>query len=266
MDNGSPIDVEKHFEATNRIAFYGLTRAYIESTEDSGDVTVVASAILGEKKLIRSDKVSIDTQVLALRGTAPKLNSQAYYTLDGSEPTVQSTKFTAPFAVTLGTTVRSLITIDGKPTQFLSERFDLDEGFVWNEDSVQGKIIGDQAEKANYEGVKVASDGEGFNGTGYLVFGKKNKGYVEWYQENDGIKGIFTIKIRYSANSTLRSTYKVLLTVNGKKQEIEIPATAKFKKDWGVLKAKVTFGSGANTVRLTSLEDDGLLIDEIQVD
>ena len=132
LDNGSPVDVERHFEAADRIAFYGLTRAYVESTGEAGSITLLASCILGEKKQVTSNRVSIDAQLLSLRGKRPRSELDIFYTLDSSIPTLASTRYAGGFSVTLGTTVKALVVLDGKPVQYLQERFAVDEGFVWN--------------------------------------------------------------------------------------------------------------------------------------
>ena len=45
-----------------------------------------------------------------------------YYTLDGSDPTVNSTKYTAPFKLTKNATIRAIATMDGRLTSLVSER------------------------------------------------------------------------------------------------------------------------------------------------
>ncbi|BAX79082.1 glycoside hydrolase family 2 TIM barrel-domain containing protein [Labilibaculum antarcticum] len=265
LDNGSPIDVEKHFEATNRIAFFGLTRAYIESTDETGDVAVLASCILGEKKQISSNKVNIDAELISLRGELPSADIQIYYTLDGSVPSTKSNLYEKSFDVELGTSVKALVLMNGKEIQQMEERFANDEGFVWNAAVVAANPGGDQAEDASFDGANIESNGSDFKGKGYIDFGRNSGGYVEWYQENDGSPGEFTLQIRYSANDKIRPEYKALLTINGKKQEVVLPALTNYRKDWAVFELKAKLGSGANTIRITALEDDGLSIDELLV-
>ncbi|GAF02138.1 glycoside hydrolase family 2 TIM barrel-domain containing protein [Saccharicrinis fermentans] len=266
LDNGSPIDVEKHFEASDRIAFYGLTRAYIESVAKNGDISLLATCILGEKKQVISKQVSIDTQMLTLRGKATKVDVKVYYTIDGSEPNFHSKLYQSPFEVELGTTVKALVVLNGKALYIMEERFAKDEGFVW--DAVQQAVNpgGDQAEDATFNIAYKSTQGMGFKGTGYLDFGRNSGGYVEWYQENDGSAGAFTLKIRYSANKKIRPVYRVKLTVNGKSKEIRMPATDKFRTQWDTFETFAYFGVGANTIRLEALEDDGLGIDELRVE
>ncbi|WP_068471541.1 glycoside hydrolase family 2 TIM barrel-domain containing protein [Saccharicrinis aurantiacus] len=265
LDNGSPIDVEKHFEATNRIAFFGLTRAYIESVGD-GDVALFAASILGEKKQVSSNMVSIDTQLINLRGKKPSTYVEIFYTTDGSTPSKKSQAYTSPFEVALGTTVKALIIVNGEALEILEERFAMDEGFVWDSVASAQNPGGDQAEDATYYMATLDTAGKGYNGKGYLYFTRNKGSWVEWYQENDGSHGEFKLKIRYSASDKIRDTYKVELKVNEQVQTIELPATKIYKKAWEVYQVNVQMQSGANTIRLKALEDDGLCIDELVVE
>ncbi|VGO19411.1 glycoside hydrolase family 2 TIM barrel-domain containing protein [Pontiella sulfatireligans] len=267
LDNGSPIDVERHFDAKDRIAFYGLTRAYIESTGEAGDITLLASCILGEKKQVTSNKVNIDAQLLSLRGPLPTLGIEIFYTLDGSAPTMQSIRYAEAFAVELGTTVKALVAVGGKPFQTLEERFAADEGFVWNEVQTTAGLGGDQAEDATLNGARIASKGKNFNGRGFVDFGHTKGAYVEWYQENDGDAGMADLTIRYSGKAEGRPGRAFKLTVNGKtiKEKLLLPNTKDWGSDWKTVTVKIPLGRGANTIRLTTVESGGMYIDEITV-
>ena len=274
LDNGSPIDVEKHFGVSDRIAFYGLTRAYVESTGEIGDIALLASCILGEKKQITSNQVSIDSQVLALRGVKLELNIETFYTIDGSKPDRNSTRYAGSFSVPLGTTVKAIVFADGKPVQTLEERFAADVGFVWNQDtggSEGGGSLadagGEQAEAAKFKGAIVNKNGKGFNGAGYLNF-RSNKGaFVEWYQENDGDEGEVELVIRYSGKTKGREGRTIQVSVNGKitHEQLMLPNTNSWGSDWKTVTVDIPIGRGANTIRLTTVERGGMYIDEIDV-
>tara|TARA_R110002073_G_scaffold43606_4_gene121590 strand:- start:3727 stop:6774 length:3048 start_codon:yes stop_codon:yes gene_type:complete len=267
LDNGSPVDVEKHFGANNRIAFYGLTRAYVESTGEPGDITLMASCILGEKKQVTSKRVSIDVQLLSLRGTPPTVGIEIFYTLDGSAPTSQSTRYSEPFEVSLGTTVKAMVALDGKPVQTLQERFAADEGFVWDGGQTQSNLGGDQAEDAMLSGAKVLSNGKNFNGKGFIGFGQNKDAYVQWYLENDGDAGEADLTIRYSGIRQGRSGRAFKLTVNGRvvKETLMLPNTKNWGSDWKTVTVNIPIQRGANTVRLTTIENGGMYVDEITV-
>jgi len=269
LDNGSPIDDEKHFEASSRIAFYGLTRAYAESTGEPGDIALLASCILGEKKQITSSKVSIDTQLLALRGKVPTLGIEVFYTTDGSEPTRHSTPYTGSFSVPIGTTVKALVTVNGKDFQTLEERFAADEGFVWNQSSTRPAAAagGEPAETAKFQGATLQSDGKGFNGSGYLDFGHNKGAFVEFYQENDGDACQADLTIRYSGNAKGKPGRFIQISVNGviTHPMLMLPNTKDWGSDWQTVTVRIPIGRGANTIRLTTVETGGMYIDEIAV-
>ncbi|MDC0584447.1 DUF4982 domain-containing protein [Bacteroidales bacterium] len=266
LDNGSPVDVESHFEAKNRTAFFGLTRAYVESTDETGQIALFASCILGEKKQVTSNKVSIDTKVLALRGNVPETKVEIFYTLDGSIPTRKSTPYRKAFKVQMGTTVKALVVINGKEIHIMEERFAEDEGMIWNGVATASVLGGDQAEDATYKDANFATKGQNFKGKGYLDFSGSKGAYVEWYQENDGSAGEYIIRIRYSASDWHRPEYKVLLTVNGEEQILTLPGHKSHLKDWQTKEMKIQLNAGANTIRLTSLQRLGLAIDELMVE
>ncbi|GAA4444685.1 glycoside hydrolase family 2 TIM barrel-domain containing protein [Novipirellula rosea] len=267
LDNGSPVDVEKHFGVNNRIAFYGLTRGYVESTGEPGDITLMASCILGEKKQVTSKRVSIDVQLLSLRGTPPTVGIEIFYTLDGSAPTSQSVRYSEPFEVSLGTTVKAMVALDGKPVQTLQERFAADEGFVWDGGQTQSNLGGDQAEDAMLSGAKVLSNGKNFNGKGFIGFGQNKGAYVQWYLENDGDAGEADLTIRYSGIRQGRSGRTFKLTVNGRvvKETLMLPNTKNWGSDWKTVTVNIPIQRGANTVRLTTIENGGMYVDEISV-
>lgn len=268
LDNGSPIDVEKHFEAKNRIAFYGLTRAYVESFDNDKPIALLASCILGEKKQITSNIVSIDTQLLSLRGELPTVNVEVFYTLDGSIPTVNSTKYSEAFPVELGTTVKALVTLNGKEVQQLEERFAEDEGFVWNEIKEGNYIIpGEQAEDAKFEGAKISKKGNNFRGKGFLQFKKKVGAFVEWYQENDGGEGEADLHIRYSGKVADKGGTFIKVTVNNEvvNEKLFLRNTRNWGNKWNKVKLPIQLKRGANTIRLTTVGEEGIYIDEILI-
>lgn len=267
LDNGSPVDVEPHYGVNSRIAFYGLTRAYVASTGESGDIALIASSILGEKKQVTSNMVSIDAKVLALRGQPSAPNLEVFYTTDGSKPTKASTSYEGSFPVKLGTTVKALIVMNGEPVQVMEERFAMNEGFVWNTQPSNVRLGGDQAEDARLSGAKVVSKGKGYNGKGFVDFGHNKGAFVEWYQENDGDAGQAELVIRYSGKRPNKAGSYMQLSVNGKvvKDRLLLPNANGWGSDWKTVSVKIPIGRGANTIRLTTVESGGMYIDEIQV-
>ncbi len=107
--SGSPVDVETNFGASSMEFFFGLNRMFIESTstDESKPASIMLGAISGDKKLMLSDKITIATTEVALRGSLPQRNLTIRYTTDGSQPTTQSQLYTAPYSIDLGTTVKA---------------------------------------------------------------------------------------------------------------------------------------------------------------
>jgi beta-galactosidase len=267
LDNGSPIDVEPHFGVDNRNAFYGLTRAYIESTGKPGDIHLLASAIMGEKKQITSNRISIDTQILTLRGNDISPDIKIYYTTDGSVPSRKSELYRESFSVPLGTTVKAIVIVDGETLQLLSERFAEDEGFVWNDphlESVGTETGSNQAEDAAFEGAVVSTVGQDFKGTGFLDFGQNANGYVEWYRENDGDAYEEILNIRYSCQIEGQEGRFINIIVNGVQIATELlPNTGSWGNDWNTVSVKINLQRGANTIRLQNSANGGPYLDQI---
>ncbi|MEP4079905.1 glycoside hydrolase family 2 TIM barrel-domain containing protein [Haloferula sp.] len=268
LDNGSPIDVENHFEAKDRIAFYGLTRAYVEATGEAGGISLMASCILGEKKQVSSNMVSIDVQRMALRGDLPDAEVAVFYSLDGSKPTTESARYEQAFEVALGTTVKALVTLDGKPVQWLEERFAEDVGFVWDSGESAGNPAASQAEGAKLNEATVNATVSGFHGKGYVQLSNKAWAHVEWYQENDGDAGQTDLTIRYSGHRKNNQSFTVAVVVNGKRvhEKLELPVTGDRGQKWSTVVTRIPIGRGANTIRIVSKGAGGLRLDEIIVE
>jgi len=264
LDNGSPVDVEQHVGPNHRKAFYGLTRAYITSTKDSEDINLIASSILGEKKLITSNKVSIDTKIINLRGRKINPQIEVYYTTDGATPTKQSTLYTSSFKISLETTVKALVVIDGKPIQILEEKFGVNEGFTWNDTIEESSNIGEQAEEATLKHARISSKGENFSGKGFVVMNTKESS-ISWYQENDGGAGQADLTIKYSSKNNTSNAIKVIINGNIIHPKLTLPNTSQLGKSWKEIKVSIQINRGANTIKLEALNNKEIFIDEITI-
>ncbi len=265
LDNGSPVDVESHFGTKSRKGFYGLTRAYVEATEDTGDVFLLAGGILGDPSLSIFRQVSIDAQLFALRGSVPEASIEIFYTLDGSEPTRESKSYSGTFEVEPGTTVSALAYVEGKPVLAMQERFGEGLGFVWDSEvgaTVAMKPTGEQAEDAVFKGATVKRSGKGFKGKGYLDFGN-NVGSVDFYQENDGGAEVTNLHIRYSGQSKKGGGRSMILTVNGEARTIFLKNTGSWGKDWKVFRTEIRLKRGANLISISTDGQGGMYVDEI---
>jgi beta-galactosidase len=267
LDNGKPNDVEPFYGTTSRTAFFGLARAYVESTKLPGDITLTAGSILGDKKLRVSSKVHINVQQIDLRGKPLPRPVAIYYTTDGTEPSSASTRYTDAFEIVLGTTVKALVMIDQKPVLKMKERFAEDVGLVWEGGGSDADFGGDQAEDAEFVGAKKSTAGKNYNGSGFLDMGKMKGSYVEWYQENDGDIRNVNLSIRYSGSAADKKPLKIRLNVNGNTKQKDVKLTPAFNsgKHWRTVDLPITLKRGANTIRLTTVDGRGVLIDEISI-
>lgn len=266
LESGNPVNIENNYGQTSRTAFFGLARCFLENTANSGDLAIVAGAILGEKQLMTSNVVSIDVKTINLRGDGGPQDFEIRYSTDGSAPSLH---YTGPFEVTPNTTVKAIVRRDGQTLLTMSEHFGPKQGLYWGSvaemKSSQANAGGDQAEDALFKGARVAQGGKDFRGKGYLDFGNTKGGYVEWYQENDGTAGRFELQIRYSGNAQGRAGREMKLTVNGSHKTLHFPNTKGYGSDWQVLTLPLNLRAGANTIRITTVERGGMCIDEIQV-
>ncbi|MGJ8651761.1 MAG: sugar-binding domain-containing protein [Opitutaceae bacterium] len=265
LESGNPVNTENNYGQTSRTAFFGLARCFLEMTSPEGAASVITGAILGEKQQMTSHTVSIDVESIALRGGAQDADVKILYSIDGSNP---KTEYIGAFEVPENTVVHAAV-YRGEQLLFnMKERFGPKEGLYWGsaDDVSNGNDSGgDQAEDAKYHKARVASGGSGFNGKGYLDFGHNKGAFVEWYQENDGAAGQFTLQIRYSGNKKNSPGRGIRLTVNDQSKELMLPNTKDYGKDWQIFEQSITLGGGANTIRLTTIESGGMYIDEITV-
>ena len=268
LDNGKPNDVEPFCGTSDRTGFFGLTRAYIESTKKLGDISLVAGAILGNKKLVLSNNIHIDVKQIALRGEPEFQIPEIFYTIDGSTPTTESARYKGAFAIPLGTTVKALVVIRGMQALMMEERFDKDIGLLWEGGGTDTEFGGEQAEEAEFSGATIAREGKNYNGTAYLDMGKRKGAFVEWYRENDGDTTDVQLVIRYSGAPTDQRPMRVRLNVNGKvnEKEISLLPAANWGNQWRTAEERITLRPGANTIRLTTADGRGLLIDEIAIE
>jgi len=266
LESGNPVNTENNFGATSRAAFFGLARAFLQVTAGEGAISAVAGAICGEPQLLTSDLVHIDVQPFAVRGESPRRNLKVLYSLDGSDP---ATVYAGPFRVAPGTEVKASVFDGGRLLFVMRERFGPGQGLYWGSRASIGLAAdtGEQAENAFFSGAKVSTAGNGYHGGGFLDFGDGG-GWVEWYQENDGSPGMFTLRFRYACNDRKRTGRSMKLTVNGRVVEPELffRNTGSWGDDWSTVSVDVMLNSGANAIRLSTGKDGGVLLDELNVE
>ena len=219
-----------------------------------------------KKKLITSNKVSIDSKFINLRGNKINPEIKIFYTINGDTPTINSTLYKGSFAIQLETTVKALVVVNEKPTQILEEKFGKKEGFTWNETLKNNDQIGEQAEEASLNKAIVSSKGTNFKGKGFVKIAKKGAS-ISWYQENDGAAGSADLNIRYSSKIENASGNQIKVMVNGKivKNKLFLPNTNSIGNNWNQVKISIQIDRGANTIQLESVNNQVLLVDEITI-
>lgn len=125
LESGNPVNTESNYGKRSRAAFFGLARAFLQTTSDAGDLSVVVGAICGEKQLMRSDQVSIDVQSLAIRGDAKPLDVRVLYSVDGAEPSME---YAGSFSVKPNTVVKADVFDGDRLLLSMEETFGSDEG------------------------------------------------------------------------------------------------------------------------------------------
>ena len=257
FENGSPVDTTCNFNASSRCCFFGLNRAFIQST--GGDVeqpvAVVSGAICGDKQLQQSNLITIDCQTVVLRGHIPQQNIQIYYTTDGTNPTLESPLYSGAFPVEAGTTVKAVV-YDG-PQLLLSmeERFAKDEGLYWGKNGEMAATQGEQAEQLELKNCEICHDGNGAKGNAYVI-PKPNQGILSWYQENDGGKTFAILTIRY-AQQQAESSVMGLFNNNKLVETITFENTGSQHADWKEKQVKLIVYPGANQFMLKSMSKAG---------
>jgi beta-galactosidase len=113
-ENGDPVDSTPQREPWRK-AFHGLARTfYAGLDEQEGPVEVVAFGILSDTYIKDFSTVTIAFERVSLRGPLSKGAFEIHYTVDGSEPSYASPRYTAPFLADRKTTVRAALFQAGK--------------------------------------------------------------------------------------------------------------------------------------------------------
>lgn len=263
LEGGNPVNTENNFDKTSRTAFFGLTRAFMQTTNADKPLSVIIGAICGDKQVMTSDLISIDVKRLVIRGLTTPQTFEIRYSTDGSKP---SLKYTGPFSIGPHSLVKAEVFSKGKLLFSMEEAFGPEEGIYWGDESTEEiNYGGDQAEDARFKRARISTAGHSYEGSGYLDFGSHSGAFVEWYQENDGSPHAATLSIRYSGKRPKAAGRPMLLSVNGHKQKLFFPNTQGYGTDWQTLDLEIQLKAGANTIRITTIEPGGMFIDSISI-
>lgn len=264
LENGNPVDVEPNFGVNTRRTFYGLARAFLQSTRETGDVSVVAGAINGERRQLTSDRVTIDVRRVTLRGAAQAGAFAIHYTVDGSRPTTASPRYAGAFSVPLGTTVRALVVERGVEILEWEESFAADAGLHWLApgEPREAPEAGLQAEKAVYQGGNVRRKYLEYRGSGYVEL--RDGGSVEWYQENDGGRGRFRLAFRHARGPETTDAASEIFVNDVKLAELPSPGGEIGR--WQIHEVTAVLTGGANRIRVVAAPGNRILLDELLVE
>ena len=113
-ENGDPVDITPQREPWRK-AFAGLARAFYAGLDGAdGAVEVAALGVLGRSRFEGTATVTVAFERVALRGALASEPFEIHYTLDGTEPTAASARYTGPLTLQKTTTVRAAAFRDNK--------------------------------------------------------------------------------------------------------------------------------------------------------
>ncbi|WP_372757228.1 glycoside hydrolase family 2 TIM barrel-domain containing protein [Mariniflexile sp.] len=255
LENGDPVDTTKNAGVYEKKAFMGATRAFVTLSEDTKKASLTAGAILGEKQLLTSKKVSIDVKSLSLMGSKDREDFIVYYTIDGKQPSTQSQIYKTPFEVNLGTKVKAIVVKNGNVVLSMQEKFGEDLGLHWNRNetanSTEAFTNGMLAADADVKGAVVIS-----NLNRHYIDFKGKEGEVSWYQENDGSEGRFTLKFTYASND-LKSRPMELFINKKSVGIVDFKTTESWNSNWQDIVVSHKLNAGANYIELKTVGKSG---------
>lgn len=270
MENGNPIDPTSRTKANFRSLFFGKTRVFLEEKHNASRASVITASILGDKALNISNEITIDVQQLSILGNNNLDDLSIKYTTDEADPKVDGVLYQSPFQIADGTTVKAVVFQNDNVVFEMEETFGKNEGLFWGDehsaDMWIGRGVNIGAEEAILEGgAKVSIDAHRYKGSGFVVF-EGEEGAINWYKENDGEAGDYSIRIRYMHNNE-EELHPMNLYINGEyATTLEFKPTGDWDKEWKFVPYILTFKAGANEIRIETTGESGPYIDELFVD
>ena len=270
MENGNPIDPTSRTKSNYRGLFFGKTRLFLREQPNAKNASLLTASILGDKALYLSNKITIDAKQIQVLGDSNPEDLQILYTINGDNPQTNGIVYTGAFEVQDNTTVKAIIKQKGKVVLSLEETFGKNEGLFWGDEHSKdmwiGRGINISAEDGILKGSAVASSSaRRFKGTGFVDF-KGKEGSVEFYQENDGEAGDYSIRFRYMHNNK-GQLHPMKLYVNDEYiRTLEFKATGGWEKEWKFVPTIITLKAGANSIRLETIGQSGPYVDELFID
>ena len=262
-ENGNPVDVETNYHATSRNAFFGLLRLFIRKN-NTGEVKLYSASILGDKRLKLGNTITIDFSKTDLKGTKYSPSCEIYYTIDGTEPSINSIRYKHPFSLQKAATVKALIIYRGKEMFRMTESFGPNEGIYWGDDSTN--LIDKaafQAENCKLVNSHIGKSIMNFQSKGYAVLNEKGS-YLSLYQENDG--GTRKGKLVFSVASEKENNFSVNILNNGNKiSEKRVSISKENSGLWRRVEIPLTIYSGANQIKIELVQGKEVCIDWLDI-
>lgn len=126
MDNGDPLDLTNN-KSDYRKVFNGLGMGIFQSTQESGDIEVMAGGILSSPPAKDKTTETIDVERIALRGKLKPEHLTIRYTTDGSEPSKDSPLYSEPFTLNKLTTVKVAVFANNKEVMTFADQVGPDQ-------------------------------------------------------------------------------------------------------------------------------------------
>ena len=119
-----------------------------------------------------------------------------------------------------------------------------------------------EAEQAVLYNAKIASNHQGFTGTGFVDYINSTGDFIEW-TINKASAGLASLNFRYANGSLINRPLK--LEINGKVETkaLAFPPTGGWV-DWSIATYTSNLNSGANKIKLTAIGSSGANIDHLE--
>ena len=270
MENGNPIDPTSRTKSNFRTLFFGKTRLFLREQPNAKQAKIITGAILADKALYMSNMVTITAKQLDILGRASQKDLEIFYTTNGKNPLKAGQLYQGAFKIKDHTTVKAVVKQGGKVVLTMQEVFGKSEGLFWGDahskDMWIGRGVNISAEEGILKGSATASTkARRFKGSGFVDF-KDQEGSVEFYQENDGEAGDYSIRFRYMHNNT-DQVYAMKLYVNDEYiRTLKFKATGGWEKSWKFVPTIVTLKAGANSIKVETTGKSGPYLDEMFID
>lgn len=270
MENGSPIDQTSRTKSNFRALFFGKTRLFLKAQPKAKTAALVTASILGDKALHMSNLITIDAKHINILGAKGNKNLEVLYTTNGLNPEIEGIAYKGAFEIKDGTTVKAIVKHNGKTIITMQETFGKLQGLFWGDEHSKDMWIGRGVNISAEEGIlkghaKKSRKARRFKGSGFVTFEDK-EGSIEFYQENDGEAGDYSIRFRYMHNN-VGKMHPLKLYVNDEYiRTLKFKPTGGWEKEWKFVPTIITLKAGANNIRLETAGESGPYVDEMFID